>query len=250
MTRRAAIYYLLFGLLAYLLFLVWTFPAGRAVALLRTQAPQVQLAGVSGTVWSGRAATLQYKSWRLTRCTWQFRPLALFMGRVEFAIAFDGEGRRGEANAGWRYDNTIHVSAVDVTLPMAEVAPALGVPVTLNGMVAAKLDEVVVSDGRIIGAQGQLQWRQAAITEPVGQRLGDFSAQLTSESTGIMARVRDEGGPVQLDGFIRLINDGSYQFNAKANVRDPQQTLLRQALQAAGRQEADGRVALEFSGHL
>lgn len=247
---KRVIAYLLLGLLAYAFFLLWTFPADRAAALLRQQVPQLQLAGVSGTAWSGRAKTVQYQSWRFTRVNWQLKPLALFTGRVEFAIAFDGEGRKGRADVAWHYDNTLRLSGVEAALPMAELAQQLGAPASLAGQLTVKLDEVALNGPRIESATGDVQWHQAEVTAPVAQKLGDYSAHITTGAAGIQAQIRDEGGPLQLEGAVRLTKDGSYHLNAKANLRDPQQSMLGQALQAAGRREPDGRVLLEYSGHL
>jgi len=248
MVKRAGAYPLL-GLLAYLFFLVWTLPADRAVAMVRKQLPQLQLSGVTGTAWSGRAAALQYKTQQLSRFQWHLNPFALITGRVEFDFTFDGGGRTGMATLARRLGGALVLSDAQATLPMAEVAPLLGAPLPLNGLLEAKLDELTAVGGMVQSATGELHWRQAAITEPA-QKLGDFSAQIVTEDAGIRAQIRDEGGPLQLEGTLRLINDGNYQFNARAAVRDPQQAMLRQVLQAAGRQEPDGRVVLEYSGHL
>lgn len=247
--RKQLIAYLSLGLLAYGLFLIWTFPADRAAALLQKQQPQLQLTGVTGTAWSGRAATVQYQGQRLARFKWQFQPLALFKGRLGFAIAFDGEGRTGSAAIGLRPDGSVVAADIDARLPLAELAPLLDLPVTLNGVAEIKLEELTFAAGAIKRAEGDIHWRQIAISEPVAQKFGDFSARFTTEESGIKAQFRDQGGPLQLEGTLRL-SGGNYQFNARAVARDPQQTLLRQALQAAGRQEADGRVVLEYNGHL
>lgn len=253
-TKKQLIAYLVLGLLAYLLFLVWTFPADRAAGLLRSKVPPLQLAGVTGTVWSGRATALDYsyqgQRQRLSRFTWQFKPLALFTGRAAFAIAFDGEGRKGSANVGMKYDGSITADAIIAQLPIAELAPLFGVPVMLNGMVDVNLEALVVTEGKIVRAQGQINWRDAAVTSPITQSLGSYNAQLSTEDAGIKAQLRDEGGPLQMDGVLRLINDGSYHFNANINLRDQQQTVLKQALQAVGRQQPDGRMLLEYSGKL
>lgn len=252
MKWRAVVKYLLLGVAAYGLFLIWTFPAVRAVALLHQQLPQVpvRLSDVGGTVWSGRAAALQYQGQRLSRLNWQFRPLALFTGRLEFAVDFNGEGRSGRANIGVRYDGGVVVSAIDARLPLAELAPLLDIPVTLSGVAEIKLDELLYAANAVQRAEGEIQWRQIAVTEPVAQKMGDFSSRFTTEADGIKAQFRDLGGPMQLEGTLRLNLDGNYHFNARAVVRDPQQTLLRQALQAAGRMEGDGRITLDYSGRL
>ena len=248
--KKRVIGYLLFGLVAYLFFLVCTFPANPAMALLRSKVPQLQMAGVTGTAWSGRAAALQYKGQRLSRVKWSLNPFSLFTGHLEFSIAFDGEGRSGVADVAVGTNGSVTAYDVSVQLPMDDLATAFGAPVSLGGFVDVKLNEVAIAAGTLQRADGELHWRDAAVTAPVAQSLGSFSAQISTEAAGIKAQIRDDGGPLQLEGTARLINNGTYQFNAKANVRDPQQTLLQQALKASGRQEADGRIALQYSGHL
>ena len=248
--KRQIIGYSALGLLAYLLFLVWTFPADRAVALLRPQIPQLQMSGITGTVWSGRAATLHYQNQRVSRLTWQFRPLTLFKAQPTFTITFNGEGRTGTANVGIRPDGTLVIEEANAQLPMAELSQQLGIPISLGGAVNVAMDKITINNNFVQSAEGKLQWRDASMTASILQKLGNFNVQISTEDAGIKALINDESGPLQLDGTARLINDGSYQFSAKAAVRDAQQTLLQQVLRAAGRQEPDGRTLIEYHGRL
>ncbi len=248
--KRQIIGYSVLGLLAYLLFLAWTFPADRALVLLRPQLPALQMSGVTGTVWSGRAATLHYHNQRFSRLTWQFQPLALFKAQPTLTITFAGDGRTGTADVGLRPDGTIVIEEAKAQLPMAELSQQLGIPVSLGGVVDVAMDKITINNSVVQSAEGKLQWRDASMTTPVLQKLGAFNIQVTTEDAGIKALINDAGGPLQLEGTARLINDGSYQFSAKAAVRDAQQTLLQQALQAAGRPESDGRILIEYHGRL
>jgi hypothetical protein len=253
MKRNIA--YILLGLLVYGAFLVMSFPAERAFVLLQSQLPMVRVAGVEGTAWSGRAAVIQIQNQSLQRVKWQFNPWGLFLARVEFDLSFDGDGRKGSAMAGLRSDGTLALSNVDMQIPMVDVSqilnlgPVLG-PIELGGLLEMQLSELTVLSTIIQSAEGSVYWRRAGVTEPLTQALGEFVAQLTTEEDGVHAQVKDESGPLQLDGNFKLDSGGGYTFRASVAVRDQQQKMLVQGLQALGQRGADGRVVVEYSGQL
>jgi len=102
----------------------------------------------------------------------------------------------------------------------------------------------------ILSAEGMIRWQRAAVTTPFVQPLGEFVAQLSTEDESVKAIVKDEGGPLQLDGVANLKSDGAYDFAGSVSVRDSQQQLLVKGVMAMGRPGTDGRVPLRYSGRL
>jgi hypothetical protein len=81
--------------------------------------------------------------------------------------------------------------------------------------------------------------------------LGDFTVQLTSvQPTGAQGAIKDNEGPLALNGTLHLAPDGRYRFNGQAAVRDAGNQPLRQAMSLLGPPGGDGRWALSFSGVL
>ena len=135
-------------------------------------------------------------------------------------------------------------------LSAAEVSTLFKTPVDLGGQFELQLQRAQLLGQTIQAAEGTIRWQRAALTSPVVQPLGEFVAQLTTEESGIKGQVKDEGGPLQLDGVVLLTPEGAYSFSGSVSVRDPQQKLLVQGVRAMGRPGQDGRVPLRYSGKL
>ena len=242
--------YVVLGLLAYAGFLLATFPAERAFALLSEQVPNVRAAGLSGTAWSGQASVIQIQNQNLEKLQWQFKPWSVLFGQLEVDIQLDGADVAGQASIGLQPDGAIQLSDVDLRLAAAEISTQFQVPVDLGGQFLVQLQSAKLMGEKIQSAEGVIRWQRAAVISPFDQPLGEFVAQLSTEADGIKAQVKDEGGPLQLDGVAKLKADGSYNFNGSVSVRDNQQQLLVQGVKAMGRPGKDGRVPLRYSGRI
>jgi len=242
--------YVVLGLLAFAGFLLVTFPAERAFALLSEQAPNVRAAGLSGTAWSGQAKVLQIDGRNLDKLQWQLKPWSVLFGQLELDIQLDGVDVAGRVSIGLQPDGAIQLTDVDLTLAAAEMSVLFKVPVDLGGQFLVQLQSAELMGQKIQSVEGVIRWQRAALISPFDQALGEFVAQLSTEAEGIKAQVKDEGGPLQLDGVAKLKPGGSYNFNGSVSVRDAQQKLLVQAVKAMGRPSKDGRVPLRYSGRI
>ncbi len=242
--------YILLGLLAYGVFLVATVPAGQAFALFQPQLPQVRAAGLSGTAWSGEAAVLQIAGKNLERVDWRIKPWSALFGELEIDVALDDADLSGHATLGLKPDGAVRLSNVDLRLAASEFSDLFNTPVGLGGQFELQLQRAEFMGQKIQSAEGVVRWRRAAVTVPLVQPLGEFTARLSTTEGGIKARIKDDGGPLQLDGTAVLTPAGAYSFNGSVAVRDPQQQMLVQGVRALGRPAADGRVALQYSGSL
>lgn len=242
--------YVVLGLLAYSGFLIASFPAERAFALLNLQAMNVRAAGLSGTAWSGKAVLLQVEGRNLERVHWQVKPWSVLLGQLDIDVKLDGKEIAGSANVGLQPDGAIQLRDVDLRLSAAEISMLLNTPVDLGGQFDVQLQSAELMGQMILSAEGTIRWQRASVTSPFVQPLGEFVAQLTTEEAGIKGQVKDEGGPLQLDGVAMLTPEGAYNFSGSVSVRDRQQKLLVQGLQAMGRPGKDGRVPLRYSGNI
>ena len=242
--------YVVLGLLAYVGFLLSTFPAERAFAMLSQQLPNLRAAGLSGTAWSGQASVLQIQGQNLEKLQWQLKPWSVLFGQLELDVQLDGADVAGHASIGLQADGAVQLTDVDLRLSAAEMSTQFQAPVDLGGQFIVQLQSAKLMGQKILSAEGQVRWQRAALVSPFDQPLGEFVAQLSTEADDIKAQVKDEGGPLQLDGVASLKSDGSYNFNGSVSVRDSQQQLLVQGVKAMGRPGSDGRVPLRYSGRI
>ena len=245
--------YSLLGILAYCAFLVMTLPAQRVVSYVQQTQPDLRVAGVSGTAWSGRINTLQFQGQNIQRLKWQFDPLALFTGKMAFDVAFSGDGRSVAAGVAVRPDGALVLSDLQAKIPASDINPYIGMPgVALAGLLELQLEELVLKEKTLLSVEGDMFWRQAGVAEPVVQSLGGYSATLTTLEEGVSAQVKDDGGPLEIEGSAKL-SDGSYSLDVTAAVRDnadPGARMIQQGLNMLGARQPDGRYLLNFSGKL
>ncbi len=242
--------FVVLGLIAYAGFLLATFPAERAFAMISDKAPNVRAAGLSGTAWSGQAKVLQIDGNNLERVRWQLKPWSVLLGQLKLDFKLDGANAAGQTQIGLRPDGGIELSDVDMRLDAAQLSALFNMPVDLAGQFDLQLESAELMGQTLQSAQGTVRWLRATVTSPVLQSLGEYVAQLSTADEGIKALVKDEGGPLQLDGTALLTPEGAYNFNGSVSVRDTQEQLLVQGVRALGRPGKDGRVPLRYSGRL
>ncbi len=246
--------YVLLGLLAYVGFVVATFPAERALVLLKQQAPaqtkSLRATGISGSVWSGQAGVLEFQGQRVDKLHWQLKPWTLVTGALALDLQLTGKEMNGNAGLSLSPDGSVLFSAVDLRLPADRVSSLLNLPVDLGGRFSLQLDEAQLQGDKLQSISGELDWQRAAVIKPLAQSLGEYHATLSTDDKGIQAVVKDKGGPLQLAGQATLNPDGRYRFDGTVLVRDTQQTMLVQGVRALGRPASDGRVPLKYNGKL
>jgi len=246
--------YVVLGLLAYVAFLIATLPAEQALVQLKAQLPAetktLRAAGLSGSIWSGRADVLEVAGQRLDKVRWQLKPWSMLGGKLGLVLFLDGKEIAGQADLVVSQDGTVALADVDLRLPADRLSTMFKLPVGLGGQFTVKLDNAQLQGNQLQRINGVVGWQRAAVIEPLAQTLGEYTATLTSDESGIKADVKDVSGPLQLAGEATLTPDGRYAFNGTVLVRDRSQAMLVQGVQALGRPGADGRVPIKYSGRL
>src|SRR5699024_9723042 len=77
------------GLLAFVFGLIAFLPARVVVGVIEARAPAIDLGGVSGTLFEGRALYASGPQASIENLHWRLQPGALFTGRLAAAIDFD-----------------------------------------------------------------------------------------------------------------------------------------------------------------
>ncbi|WP_144392272.1 type II secretion system protein N [Pleionea sediminis] len=112
MTKKT----LFLSVLLFLIFLIATVPARTVVNLLPESLP-VKASGISGSLWSGSAASLQINRQGISNVEWSLNPIWLFTGKIGGSISMDDDNV--SADGGWKvgFDETLYLSNMNVKLP-------------------------------------------------------------------------------------------------------------------------------------
>ena len=236
------------GVLLWLIMVLGSIPASWGAWLLQSFTP-LQLGQVSGSFWSGRAASaavqIEGETLPLGTLQWRLRPLSALWLRpcvdLETSLQrqkFSGRGCGGPG--GWRLDDGEFSGA----------AALLGLwwpELQVDGDISAQILSAR-GDGAVVAAiDGNLNWRGARFQYGRNwMNLGSFAAKLKENGEGgIDAEVFDLEGPIALR--LQVSAGESLAFSGTITPRDGAPALLSQALPLIGERGADGSYAVSWS---
>ena len=234
---------------AYLAFALALFPAD--VAWRWLAADDLRLAGVQGTVWSGRAALASAGPLGFRDVRWQVRPWSLLLarpaGRVESSL---GDGFiQTEVRIG---GNEIVLTGLTASCSLSALASALPIA-GIRGQVSLQLTELVLHDGWPAAARGQLRLGQLTVPSLIGGdpiALGNFNVTL-SGTDGLQGTFQDQSGPMEVRGSAGLSAAGEYEISGLVRARPEADAALRRGIELlTGAPDADGMRAFSLTGTL
>jgi len=244
--------FLVIGLVAYLVFLPTMLPAIHLFNWFKLADTGVSLENISGTAWAGHVRTLRYKELELDKVRWQFQPLQLLLGRLEYRVKASGTDSRGVAQVGRPLFGDLYVREARCAVSATDVNPLLpGKFVQLGGTLQLDLSEATFRGGPV-NVEGELIWNDAAIVEPVSMLLGGLQLQLISSDDSINGTLTDlsANGPLDVQGDLSLNLDGVYQIAGTIKPRASLSPEVRRVLPFLGLPDGEGRYNIDFSGTL
>ena len=249
---KTIIKYSLFALSIYLLSLLVLFPADRAYSLVRDRfGVPLELYQVTGSVWNGNVARVRAADVSIDDIDWCLHILPLFTGRIELGLTIAGTATPLQLVVGRYLDGSFYVHDDGQGLPLAELENLLNPqPLGLNGTVMLDLDDISMAPGRLSQVNGEVTWQHAGLGDPVNIDVGDLAATVSTRDDVIQAMVKDQGGPLAVDGQFMLMPDSTYRLTMTLMVRDNSRTELKQSLRLLGTPNRDGKVTLIRRGRL
>ena len=225
----------------------WTCPVDLVYPLVANRFGPVRLHDLGGTVWEGRAGSVDFLGRNLGTLQWRLQPGPLLHGETVAQFTLDGEAVSGSGIVD-RHADTISLRDTKLRLPASVVAPALAIPsLDLLGTIEVDLAQARLRGMLVDAATGTATWRDAAVAGAAQAKFGDLHAQYTATGDGgIAGLVQDMGGPLEVAGTFD-VHLGQYQAQARLAARgaDPGVT---EALQYVGQPQADGSRILEIRG--
>ncbi len=228
-------------------FLVLTLPARHVLGWVG--GGQLAVQGVEGSAWRGRVLRAALNQQVVGPLVWQFDPVMLLTGRVEYRMYAQSGNGGGELRAGINLLGTRYVRDAQLSVPAADLAQSLRLNlVALGGNFQSDIQELDFSDGWVSALEGQIVWQDAQVQQSSQVALGNLQMQLNLRDNQIVGALGDQGGPLELGGEILIGQDKSYRLDALVKARDGADPQLQQALQMLGNPDAQGRYRLQLNG--
>jgi general secretion pathway protein N len=235
------------GAAALLLGVVVLFPA--RVAYRWFAPPDLQLSGLSGTLWHGQAAEGSAAGVYLGQLQWRFRPWSLLLGKAAFSLAADPVSGFLETGLAVGAGGHVSFSSLDAALPLRaldKVLPVRGI----EGSITLKFDSLVLEDGVPVEADGTLVLANLVVRTLSQAPLGDYRVVFQTGGNGIGGQLEEVSGVVDIAGTILLRRDRGYSITGQIAAMEGAPAAIGQQLQFLGSPDAQGRRSFRFEGQL
>jgi hypothetical protein len=229
------------------------FPAGTAYRWFAP--PEVNFAGVEGSVWRGRAALASVTGFGVYDLEWSISPWALLRGRLQARVqARQPDGfLNAEISAGFGSIRIIDMQATTSLATINQVVPVGDV----QGLISAQLTELELEQGWPVRAVGQVRIAEleTPLLMPSGPSdlipLGNYVVQLIDSGTpDIRGTFEDQGGPVEVEGSFTLSSDRNYELTGLVAPRPDAPQEIVQAMAFLAPVDETGRRSFELTGRL
>jgi len=246
---KSVVKYGLLGLLVYGIFLIVYLPATQVLGHVSLP-KQVSLAGVSGTIWRGKAQLATLQGLPVNNLRWSLDFLPLLMGRFNVDvqagnvrdsqdIAFNGHISLSSSR--------IHVQQAQAYLPTDLIITMLPLPfpVKAQGRFKILLNDMDYQQS-CQTVDGSGQWLNAKVVGLNGWiDLGYFDATLGCENGSVLLNV-SEPNSFGLTARALLPANGKFSVNAKFKPADNLPEEVHQAAQFFGQPDAQGYYTLKL----
>lgn len=239
----------LLGAVAYLLFLGFSLPAQFMADRVSRQLPGLRLSGVTGSIFSGSAGDVSWQGSSLGAVEWHFDWLAPFSLTLGYRIAAhtDQQYLNVRVDKGFK---RLYLRGVDGRLPVATLSRFLPLPPdSADGSLTLHLGGLILRDGKLESAEGEVDLDNAVLRWPAAATLGSFRGVLTpAAGGGIQAELEDVASPFKFHANLSLSTEGTYHLAGILAAKDPSDQATRQLLANLGNPDSTGQYPFDFKG--
>jgi general secretion pathway protein N len=244
------------AILVFLIWLIATVPARLVLAHVSNAVPAVYAEGVSGTIWSGKAARMSLSApgytHELGETQWQLHPWSLLAGKLSVSLNARNGRDQVTSDASLSLGGRVSLANTELSLPASIVRSWYPVPARIDGLLSLQLKSLSVSKAVIDELDGALTWQDAQVDfsgAPV--KLGSLLAKLSMGDKGACkVELSDLGGPLGVVGQV-VVTQAEQKWVADVALTpkagfDP---TVANMMSQFGTRTAAGAITLRQSGN-
>jgi len=227
---------------AFLVILIAQFPASWC---RRALPADVQCRQLDGSLWSGRCDGLKAQQLALGNLTWHLHPLGLLRAR----LVADVQLIQGSAMLRGRFalggGGRIDAQDLDLSGLHLERFPSSQLPRGLHGVLWAQFPTLRWSGSHFEALAGKLNVQGLALP---GSPLGNYQLEFpASAPDALVGTLRDTGGPLRVEGDLRLLPAPGFELNGRVAARADAAPGLADEIRYLGSPDADGMRPFSFA---
>ncbi|HEY6484310.1 MAG TPA: type II secretion system protein N [Steroidobacteraceae bacterium] len=235
-----AIWLTIVGVLAFCAILIARLPASWVVP---GHSANFACADAQGTVWNGTCVGASVQQQAIGDVSWQMHPARLLAGKLDATVILTRPAGLARARVELGLHDELTAREVRADLPLDRtLIPQL--PAGMHGHIHANLALLRVVGRTVKAVEGTIEARDleqgaGADTQPLGSYSLEFPAGADNRlPTGAL---RDLGGPLEVQGSIRLTPEPGFDLQALVKARADAPAELAREIQYLGSPDAQGR---------
>ena len=245
-------HYILTGVIAYFIFLIATVPAAPVIGIFKDRLP-VTVSNVSGTLWSGRASTVNTRNnVTLKNVEWSFLPWHLALASIAINVNAEFNNNPIHARLSTGISGNLSVDDLDMKLDAADIASLVSLPLgELSGIFLLRIDNAYIEPGLVPRVNGILNWNQAGVTIAESADLGNVSVVINENSESpLSASISNKGGHLALKGTLTTSAQGDYSLQLSMKPNATASSNLSSSIAMFAKKKGNGEFILNNKGNL
>ena len=238
------------GLVAFLLFALVTLPAG--IVLSFVHPPGVTLAGVSGTLWKGRAQAVRSGATHVGSLEWDLNVLSLFTGKLGADVKVTRSDGFAQGSVATGAGGLITVRGLTASLPLGAL-PSNLIRGGWTGTVNVKLAQLAVQNSWPVAATGTVEVMDLVGPANKPAALGSYKVAFpegAATAEGLKGELSDAGGPLAVNGTVAINKNRSYLVSGLIATRPGAPSDIARTLEILGEPDAQGRRQFAIEGSM
>lgn len=238
---------IILGLLVFLGVMLATFPA--RVAYNWFAPAELQLSGISGSIWNGSAAEGKAAGAYVRNINWRFKPMSLLSGKLSFETSSNPASGSMHAEVAVSPGGDLTLSNLTGYFPLDLVHPAFQQS-GIRGDIAMQFASIVISNGMPIAVEGSVTVTDFYVPVLSSSRIGDFRADFQTMDGNVTGSVEDVAAVIDVNGTINLHQDRSYAFIGQIAPTSATPASILDQLRYLGSANEHGQREFRFEGQL
>lgn len=242
----------LFGIFFFITLLfsaVFHMPAHVGLGFVTPLPEGIKLDGLSGPLWSGSAASFQWKGQSFGSLTWELNFLRLFLGQADLSINLSGvSGLSVDGHVGYSFGGA-YAKNLKVVAPAMIVNPYITapVPISLSGQFKLSLSDYQVSKPLCSKLNGNLTWSQAQVVTQIGTvDPGPVAATLSCNAGSVVAKGKSNSDSIETEFDVSLKPNQTVSLQGFLKPGPALSEGLKNQLKWLGAPDAEGFYQLNF----
>jgi hypothetical protein len=247
-------YYIIIGIVSYLIFTLVNTPAATVISLLeKNMKKPVKFYGIQGSIWYGQAARIMMRGQPpLDNLRWKLSPLKLLLATVSAEIQAQIKQQNIVGNISLSAGGNVKASDLRARLEAAQVQQMLDMPFgELGGDFNIDFKSLQWSTGGMPVATGKIKWKNANLTVAETVDLGPVELDIKPGMEGeLTIDISNKNGDLGIKGKASVTEDKRYTVDVNFSPQNNASDNIKQSLSMFARRQSSGSYRLKKSGNL